>query len=123
VVPLLFYGALRSRHSLEPRVRNWFAAFDRQTVCAGCQPRLGTFNSPKLYAEILGSSGIELILIEVLGIPIAGLDAIGRLERTASLKSDERLLDACALSGKQFSCALRLHARRLPGPPTAAVRA
>jgi hypothetical protein len=120
VALLLLYGQLGGWNSLESPVRDGLAALDRESVGAGCEPRLGALQRGKVLVEIVRTTGIELVLVKVFGTLVAWLLSIRSLERTVTLERGKRLFDACAFACQQVSGALRVHTRRLPGGRTPA---
>jgi hypothetical protein len=106
VALLLLDGPFGGRNRLESSVRDWLTAFDRASVRTGCEPRLGAFKRGKLSVEILGTTGAELVLVEVFRIRVARFPAIRGLQRTFALKRGKRLFDTYAFACQQFLCAL-----------------
>ena len=90
------------RNRLESSVRDWLTAFDRESISTGREPRLGAFKRGKLSVEILGTTGAELVLVQVSGILVAWLPSIRGLQGTFALKSGKRLFDAYAFACQQF---------------------
>ena len=52
---------------------------------------------------------VQLVLVEVFGILVSGLDAVGRLEWALAVQGRHCLLDPVAFAVKQLACALRVH--------------
>ena len=73
---LLLHGPLSSRARLEPPVRDRLAALDREPVRAVGQPGFGALHGGQLLEQILPAARVELVLVEVLGVLVAGLESI-----------------------------------------------
>jgi hypothetical protein len=106
---LLLDGPFRGGQSLESSVRDRLAAFDRKSVRSGGQSSLRALNGSELLAEILGATGVELVLIEVFGIVVTWFSAIGTLEGSIAVERGQSRFDARTLEGKQLARAFRLH--------------
>src|SRR5262249_35173901 len=99
--PALFlHGPLGRRECLEPPVGDRLAAVDRQTVRPVREPLLGASDGRELTLQILDPARVELVLVEVLRVLVARLEALVALERAGPLKYGEALLDPRPLAGQ-----------------------
>src|SRR6185437_3926925 len=97
---LLLDRALSGRARLEPPVRNRLAALDRQSVRAVRKPGFCTFHGGEFLEQILPATRVELVLVEILRLLVAGLDSVGAFQR--SFQRGQRLLDAGTLAGEEL---------------------
>jgi hypothetical protein len=91
---LLIDCALGGRDGFETSVGDRTSAQDREAVSAGFEARLGSLNGSKLVPQVRGATRIELILVEILRVAVAGFALIGSLERAVLLDRREVPLDA-----------------------------
>ncbi len=63
--------------------------------------------------KILGTTSVELVLVEVFGIPLTWLDAIGSLQGTWAVEGGNGPFDSYPLTRKQFSRTVRVHKRQV----------
>src|SRR5204862_4991226 len=110
---LLLDGALGGGDRFQARVGDRLAALYGQPVGAVGEPRLGALHCRELLPKVLAAAGIELVLVQVLRVPIARLHAAVGLFGGTQL--GERLLDALALAREQSAGAFSIHRRSLPG--------
>ena|SRR5438067_8729689 len=96
---LLLDGSLGGRHRLEPLVGDRLSAVHRQSVRAFGEPGLRSLERGELLAKVLVTAFVKLVLVEVLGPLVAGLDLLVALQRTFGVRG-QRLLDACSLPGE-----------------------
>jgi hypothetical protein len=104
---LLFDRPLGRRPGLEAAVRDRLTALHREAVGALGQAGLGALHGGQLLAQILHPPSVELVLVEVLGVLVAGLALVVGVQRTVVLQRRQRLLDAGPLGGEQVPCAIR----------------
>ena len=88
-------------------------ALQTSQLARDAEPLLRALQRRQIPAEILRATGVELVLVEVFGVLVARLPAIGSLQRTFAGERGERPLDPRPFAGQQFPCPLRIHARQL----------
>ena len=93
---------------LQTLVRDRLAAFDREPVRAGGQTCLGPLDRSELLAQIVRTSGVELVLVEVGG-EIRRILFIRQLTGVLMPEPGQRALDPRALGGEKFACPIRIH--------------
>lgn len=109
VALVLVGAALSGREHLEPGVRNRLTTINRQAVRSRRQTLLGSFHGRQLCQELLATSLVELVVLEIFGIHIARLETLRGLKRTFGSELCERVLDSCAFAGEEFVGAVRVH--------------
>ena len=119
----LFGCPFSRRQSLETPVRNRLAALDRAAVSTGGKAGLGTLDGGEVFAEIICTTLVELVLIEV-GRQVGWVLLVRRLTGVLVPESRKRTLDPVALAGQEFASPLRIHQNTVAGrPPMAALLA
>jgi hypothetical protein len=98
---LLVNSQLRGRYGLEAAVGDRLSTLDRESVGPGLEACLGALEVGELAVQVLRSTGVKLVLVEVLRAAVSRLDAVRPLLRAFALESGERVLDAALRS----SCA------------------
>jgi hypothetical protein len=68
-----------------------------------------------LPIEVLPTTGIELVLVEILGTLVAWLNPLRTLEGTLALKRRALLLDASSFDREQLAGSIGVHTGRLLG--------
>jgi hypothetical protein len=102
-VPALFVDrSLSERPGFEPSVGDRLATFDRKAVGTGGKSRLGALERRDLDLQVVPAALVELVLVEVLVVPIAWLDSGVALQRSLALEARERLLDPSPLVCEQL---------------------
>lgn len=108
-VLLLFDRELGGREGLEALVGNRLAALHGEAVCAGREARLGPLDRRQARFQVLTAAGVELVLVETLGVHVARFDSGVSLLGAFALERGKLLLDLLSLAGKQLLGALRIH--------------
>ena len=117
---LLGEGQLGGRERLEALVRNRLAALCRDAVGPGLEPRLRPFDRLEPRFQVLAAAGVELVLVEALGVEVSGLDPVVALLGAAALQRGDLLLDQLALAGEQLLGAVGIHRDTVARPSGAA---
>ena len=105
---------LGRRESLEPLVGNRFPADDRAAERSRCQALLGSSDRRQLFAEILGSPFVELVLEEIRG-QVRRVELVGRLTVVRMTEAAELVRDPAPLGGQQLARMFVVHAASLRG--------
>ena len=111
---LLFGGSLGGRDGFQTLVRDRLAALDRDPVGAGGQSLLGSLDRGELLAEVVRTSLVQLVLVEV-GRQVRRILFIRQLTGVLVPEPRQRALDALALGGEKFACPLRIHRADVTG--------
>ena len=107
---------LGGRVDLEAAVGDRLAAADREAVGAVGEARLGALEGGQAVLQVLGAAGVELVLVEALGVEVAGLAALVALLRAIALDRGDLLLESAPARRRAADVRARSPCRT-PYPP------
>ena len=102
-MPALFLDrSLGERPGFEPSVGDRLATLNRKAVGTGGKSGLGALERRDLDLQVVPAALVELVLVEVLVVPIAGLDSGVTLQRSLAVEAREGPLDPGPLVCEQL---------------------